>query len=157
MKKEVIYFDAAAYGPFAKCELINEYLESDYRNMDEEVSDEIKKKSLDQKISEWKDVIKQTDPGISKYAYGNRKKIKLDESKILYFWKRIYELNVWNWNKRYEDEMAMTDGYTWEVKLRNRDGRSKYSTGYEQFPKTFKKFVDELNKLFETKIAYWDL
>ena len=31
-----------------------------------------------------------------------------------------------------------------------------YSTGYEQFPKTFKEFVDELNKLFETKIAYWD-
>ncbi len=36
MKKEVIYFDAAAYGPFAKCELINGYLESDYKNMDEE-------------------------------------------------------------------------------------------------------------------------
>ena len=48
--------------------------------------------------------------------------------------------------------MAMTDGYTWEVKLRNRDGKSKYSSGYEKFPKTFKKFVDELNKLFETKI-----
>ncbi len=126
MKKEVIYFDAGAFGPFAKCELINGYLESDYRNIDEEV-------------------------------FGERKKIKLDESRMLYFWKRIDELNVWNWNKRYEDEMAMTDGYTWEVKLRNRDGRSKYSTGYEQFPKTFKKFVDELNKLFETKIAYWDL
>ncbi len=126
MKKEVIYFGAGAFGPFAKCELINGYLESDYRNMDEE-------------------------------TFGERKKIKLDESRMLYFWKRIDELNVWNWNKRYEDEMAMTDGYTWEVKLRNRDGRSKYSTGYEQFPKTFKKFVDELNKLFETKIAYWDL
>ena len=126
MKKEVIYFDAGAYGPFAKCELINGYLESDYMNMDEEAS-------------------------------GESKKIKLDESKILYFWKRIDELNVWNWNKRYEDEMAMTDGYTWEVKLRNRDGRAKYSTGYEKFPKTFKKFVDELNKLFETKITYWDL
>jgi len=123
IKKEVIYFDAGAFGPFAKCELTNGYLESDYRNMDEE-------------------------------AFGERKKIKLDESRILYFWKRIDELNVWNWNKRYEDEMAMTDGYTWEVKLRNRDGQSKYSTGYEQFPKTFKEFVDELNKLFETKIAY---
>ena len=121
MKKEVIYFDAAAYGPFANCELTNGYLESGYMNMDEE-------------------------------AFGESKKIKLDESKILYFWKRIDELNVWNWNKRYEDEMAMTDGYTWEVKLRNRDGKSKYSSGYEQFPKTFKKFVDELNKLFETKI-----
>ena len=121
MKKEVIYFDAAAYGPFANCELTNGYLESVYMNMDEEAS-------------------------------GESKKIKLDESKILYFWKRIDELNVWNWNKRYEDDMAMTDGYTWEVKLRNRDGKSKYSSGYEQFPKTFKKFVDELNKLFETKI-----
>ena len=121
MKKEVIYFDAVAYGPFAKCELTNGYLESVYMNMDEEES-------------------------------GGGKKIKLYESKILYFWKRIDELNVWNWNKRYGDDMAMTDGYTWEVKLRNRDGKSKYSSGYEQFPKTFKKFVDELNKLFETKI-----
>ena len=121
MKKEVIYFDAGAFGPLAQCELINGYLESNLINMGEEV-------------------------------FSERKKIKLDESKILYFWKRIDELNVWNWNKRYEDEMAMTDGYTWEVKLRNRDGKSKYSSGYEQFPKTFKKFVDELNKLFETKI-----
>ena len=119
MKKEVIYFDAVAYGPFANCELTNGYLESDYMNGG---------------------------------ASSESKKIKLNESKILYFWKRIDELNVWNWNKRYEDEMAMTDGYTWEVKLRNRDGKSKYSSGYEQFPKTFKKFVDELNKLFETKI-----
>ena len=121
MKKEVIYFDAGAFGPLAQCELINGYLESNLINMGEEV-------------------------------FSERKKIKLDESKILYFWKRIDELNVWNWNKRYEDEMALTDGYTWEVKLRNRDGKSKYSSGYEQFPKTFKKFVDELNKLFETKI-----
>ena len=126
MKKEVIYFDAGAFGPLAQCELINGYLESNLINMGEEV-------------------------------FSERKKIKLDESKILYFWKRIDELNVWNWNKRYEDEMALTDGYTWEVKLRNRDGRAKYSTGYEKFPKTFKKFVDELNKLFETKITYWDL
>ena len=121
MKKEVIYFDAGAFGPLAQCELINGYLESNLINMGEEV-------------------------------FSERKKIKLDESKILYFWKRIDELNIWNWNKRYEDEMAMTDGYTWEVKLRNRDGKSKYSSGYEKFPKTFKKFVDELNKLFETKI-----
>ena len=121
MKKEVIYFDAGAFGPLAQCELINGYLESNLINMGEEV-------------------------------FSERKKIKLDESKILYFWKRIDELNVWNWNKRYEDEMALTDGYTWEVKLRNRDGKSKYSSGYEKFPKTFKKFVDELNKLFETKI-----
>ena len=123
MKKEVIYFDAGAYGPFAKCELINGYLESDYMNMDEEAS-------------------------------GESKKIKLDESKILYFWKRIDELNVWNWNKRYEDEMAITDGYTWEVKLRNRDGRAKYSTGYEKFPKTFKKLIKELNILFGVSIKF---
>jgi len=123
MKKEVIYFDASAYGPHAQCELINGYLESNYMNGG---------------------------------TPNERKKIKLDESKILYFWKRIDELSVWNWNKRYEDEMAMTDGYTWEVKLRNRDGKSKYSSGYEQYPKTFKKFIDELNKLFETKIDYWN-
>ena len=109
MKKEVIYFDAAAYGPFANCELTNGYLESVYMNMDEEAS-------------------------------GESKKIKLDESKILYFWKRIDELNVWNWNKRYEDEMAMTDGYTWEVKLRNRDG----SRNIHQDMKSFQKHLKNL-------------
>ena len=129
MKKEVIYFDVVAYGPFANCELTNGYLESGYMNMDEEAS-------------------------------GESKKIKLDESKILYFWKRIDELKVWNWKKSYHHSLnvpqPLPDGWTWVVKLRNRDGKSKYSTGYEKFPKTFKKFVDELNKLFETKIAYWD-
>ncbi len=86
------------------------------------------------------------------------KKIKLDESKILYFWKRIDELKVWNWKKSYHHSLnepqPPPDGYTWVVKLRNRDGKSKYSTGYEKFPKTFKKFVDEINKLFEIKFAY---
>ena len=43
MKKEVIYFDGVAYGPFAKCELTNGYLESFYMNMDEEASGESKK------------------------------------------------------------------------------------------------------------------
>ena len=127
IKKEVIYFDAAAYGPFAKCELINGHLESDYKNMDEE-------------------------------AFGERKKIELDEFKILYFWKEMDKLKVWGWKKSYHHSLnepePLPDGYTWVVKLRNRDGRAKYSTGYEKFPKTFKKFVDELNKLFETKIAY---
>ena len=127
MKKEVIYFDAAAYGPFAKCKLINGYLESDYKNMDEE-------------------------------AFGERKKIELDESKILYFWKEMDKLKVWGWKKSYQHSLnepePLPDGYTWIVKLRNRDGRAKYSTGYEKFPKTFKKFFAELNKLFETKIAY---
>ena len=125
MKKEVIYFDAGAFGPLAQCELINGYLESVYMNGG--------------KSSE-------------------SKKIKLDESKILYFWKRIDELKVWNWKKSYHHSLnepqPLPDGWTWIVKLRNRDGKSKYSTGYEKFPKTFKKFVDELNKLFETKIAY---
>ena len=125
-KKEIIYFDAGAFGGSGgNCELINGYLESDYMN----------------------------GGGSSE-----SKKIKLDESKILYFWKRIDELKVWNWKKSYHHSLnepqPLPDGWTWIVKLRNRDGKSKYSTGYEKFPKTFKKFVDELNKLFETKIAY---
>ena len=125
MKKEVIYFDACAFGPNVQCIMINGYLESCFIRMDDETLD-------------------------------GRKKIKLDESKILHFWKRIDELNVWNWKKRYDDEMAMTDGFTWVVKLRNRDGKSKYSTGYEKYPKTFKKFVNELNILFKIKIDFWD-
>ena len=123
-KKEVIFFDAGAYGPYVKCELINGQLESEYGDFHGD-------KMLDLKV-------------------------KSNEVKIISFWKKMDEINVWNWNKTYNDEMAITDGFTWEIKLRNRDGKSKYSSGYEKYPRNYKKFITAINKLFEIKIDFWD-
>ena len=50
--------------------------------------------------------------------------------------------------------MEMTDGYDWELKLRDRNGRAKYCTGYESYPRKFKDFIKELNYLFGSKIEF---
>ena len=46
----------------------------------------------------------------------------------------------------------MLDGYNWELKLRDRHGRAKYCSGYESFPRKFKKLIQELNTLFGSEI-----
>lgn len=84
--------------------------------------------------------------------------IIIPDYKILSFWDKIEELGVWNWNKKYpikeSDKEQITDGYNWELKLRNREGRAKYCTGYMSFPKKFKYLIKELNNLFGSNIRY---
>jgi hypothetical protein len=46
----------------------------------------------------------------------------------------------------------MTDGYDWELKLRDRNGRAKYCTGYESYPNNYNEFIKELNNLFGSEI-----
>ena len=46
----------------------------------------------------------------------------------------------------------MTDGYTWELKLRDRNGRTKCCSGYMSFPRKFKDLIRELNNLFGSNI-----
>ena len=47
-----------------------------------------------------------------------------------------------------------TDGYNWELKLRNRNGKAKYCTGYMSFPRKFKDLIKELNNLFGSSIKF---
>ena len=87
----------------------------------------------------------------------NKKKtIELPEYKILTFWDKIEEIGVWKWSKKYpvkEPELQqITDGYTWELKLRDRNGRTKYCSGYMSFPRKFKDLIRELNNLFGSNI-----
>ena len=89
----------------------------------------------------------------------NKKKtIDLPEYKILAFWDKIEEIGVWKWSKKYpvkEPELQqMTDGYTWELKLRDRNGKAKDCTGYMSFPKKFKNLIKELNILFDSDIRF---
>ena len=89
----------------------------------------------------------------------NKKKtIDLPEYKILTFWDKIEEIGVWNWSKKYplkEPELLqITDGYNWTLKLRDRNGKTKYCTGYMSFPRKFKYLIQELNSLFGSKIRF---
>ena len=87
----------------------------------------------------------------------NQKIIKLEEYKILSFWDKIKQIGVWNWSKKYpvkEPELEqLLDGYRWELKLRDRNGKAKYCSGYMSFPRKFKDLIKELNILFGSNIA----
>lgn len=82
--------------------------------------------------------------------------INLPEHKILTFWDKVEEIGAWNWSKKYpikEPELQqMTDGYSWTLKLRDRNGKAKHSTGYMSFPRKFKYLIKELNNLFGSNI-----
>ena len=62
------------------------------------------------------------------------------------------------WRKKYPyvkpKYEPMLDGYSWELKLRDRNGRAKYCTGYESFPRNFKKLIYELDDLFDSEIDF---
>ena len=87
----------------------------------------------------------------------NQKIIKLEEYKILSFWDKIEQIGVWNWSKKYpvkEQELEqLLDGYRWELKLRDRNGKAKYCSGYMSFPRKFKDLIKELNTLFGSNIV----
>ena len=59
----------------------------------------------------------------------SHQKINVD-SKLDVFWKKIDELEIWNWKKKYETfPEPKTDGIGWYLKLRDNNGKSKYSKG----------------------------
>ena len=84
--------------------------------------------------------------------------IDIKDYKILSFWDRIEEIGVWKWHKKYPygklKYEQLLDGYNWELKLRDREGRAKYCSGYESFPRKFKDLIKELNNLFGSKIEF---
>ena len=47
----------------------------------------------------------------------------------------------------------LLDGYRWELKLRDRNGKAKYCSGYE-FSRKFKDLINELNNLFGSNIKF---
>ena len=77
--------------------------------------------------------------------------VDIQDYKILSFWDRIEEIGVWKWHKKYPYSklkyQQLLDGYSWELKLRDRRGRAKYCSGYESFPRKFKELIKALNDL----------
>ena len=53
---------------------------------------------------------------------------KVDENKIIIFWKKVEELGVWKWHKKYpywqQKYEPLLDGCDWKLKLRDKDGRA---------------------------------
>ena len=88
----------------------------------------------------------------------NEKIVDVPNYKILSFWDRIEEMGVWKWRKKYPYSKLkyepILDGYNWELKLRDRNGKAKYCSGYESFPRKFKELIKELNTLFGSKIEF---
>jgi len=77
--------------------------------------------------------------------------VDLKEHKILHFWDRMNELQVWKWKSEYIME-GILDGHTWELKLRNREGKTRNFYGHMKYPDNYNDFIKELNNLFGSEI-----
>ena len=89
---------------------------------------------------------------------GYEKTIDIPEHKILSFWDKMDEINVWSWESSYEHpEIKTTDGHMWSLELKNRNGRTVKTEGNNYYPKEYNKFIKSLNYLFGSEInqIYW--
>ena len=78
--------------------------------------------------------------------------IDLKEHKILHFWDRRNELQVWKWKREYNPKFEILDGHQWELKLRNREGKTRNFDGHMSYPDNYNDFIKELNNLFGSEI-----
>lgn len=76
----------------------------------------------------------------------------LKEYKILHFWEKVNELQVWKWKREYNPKFEVLDGHQWELKLRNREGKIRNFDGHMSYPENYNYFIKELNNLFGSKI-----
>ena len=76
-------------------------------------------------------------------GFGYMREIQLTERKIKNFWKKMDELNVWNWEKNYSFG-EICDGHMWQLNLRNKEGKVKISKGHQEYPHNFKKVINAL-------------
>ena len=76
----------------------------------------------------------------------------LKEHKILHFWDRMNELQVWKWKREYNPKFEILDGHQWELKLRNREGRTRNFDGHMSYPDNYNELIKELNNLFGSEI-----
>ena len=79
--------------------------------------------------------------------------ISLTSKDINIFWKEMDRLDVYSWNKNYNSDYC--DGYSYEIKLRNPEGKAKYCSGHMNYPENILDFIIALNKLFKTNIKVY--
>ena len=88
----------------------------------------------------------------------DKKSSKIEDYKIINFWKKVDEFGVWKWHKKYpywkQKYQQLPDGCDWKLKLRDRNGRAKYCSGYESFPRNFKDLIKELIDGINSDISF---
>ena len=65
-----------------------------------------------------------------------------------HFWKKIDELDVWSWKKKYSNDEIL-DGFGWEMIIKRNGKKEKKVYGYNSYPnnkKYFNKFLNSINK-----------
>ena len=67
--------------------------------------------------------------------------VDLKEHKILHFWDKMDELQVWKWKREYNPKYEILDGHQWELKLRNRNGRTRNFDGHTSYPDNYNEFI----------------
>jgi hypothetical protein len=87
------------------------------------------------------------------HGMGYMREFQLTDRKIKNFWKKMDELNVWNWQKKYDPAGEICDGHMWKLYLRNREGRAMVANGHQEYPYNFKKVLNALNNLFGSKVG----
>ena len=96
--------------------------------------------------------------GFAQSVFDKVEPYNIEDNKIVYFWQKVEELDVWNWKKKYpywrQKGGAVSDGCRWTLKLRDRKGREKYCSGYMSFPRRYKDLIEELNNLFSSEIYH---
>jgi len=77
--------------------------------------------------------------------------VQLTKRRIKNFWKKMDELDVWNWEKNYSIG-EICDGHMWKLYIRNKEGKAKVVIGHSEYPHNFNKLIKALNNLFGSKI-----
>ena len=82
---------------------------------------------------------------------GQGLEVQLTERGIKNFWKKMDEIDVWNWEKNYSVG-EICDGHMWKLHLRNKEGKAKVVNGHSKYPHHFDELIIALNNLFGSKI-----
>ena len=77
--------------------------------------------------------------------------VQLTERKIKNFWKKMDEIDIWNWEKNYSIG-EICDGHMWKIYIRNKEGKTKVVNGHQEYPHNFNKLIKALNNLFGSNI-----
>ena len=84
------------------------------------------------------------------------------------FWKKMDQINIWNWCGDYEPEGQVLDGYFWNLKIKLSDKKIK-SSGSNAYPgdaigeiidyhisSSFKMFLDAVEELTKMEIKRYE-
>ena len=77
--------------------------------------------------------------------------LKLTDDQIYLFWKRLDELDIWNWSKEYNDPDTL-DGTQWSLKINKQGGKKLKIYGSNAYPNNFDDLLRLLNGYIEEKL-----